>query len=470
MLRDRYPIDKLFEEIILLVPKMDRVLAKIDTVLEDEELFKLVYADLAKRWPKTLQTGRNSTPVEVVLRMLVVRRLYGYSYEQTEKQVSDSLILRQFCRVYFQRVPDDTVLIKCAGLIQAETLETFNERITQLATQLQVTQGRKLRTDGTVVETNIHWPLDSWQLADSVRVLERTVRQTKQVLGESGQAIQEQTTNFTHQAKRLSRRISETLRKHSDEAKAAGKNAYQELINMTQQAVQEAQQALAELPGQAGKAADRLEATLQYFLPLAQQVIDQTQRRIFHGEEVPAEEKVLSIFEPHTDVIARGKERHPVEFGHKVWLDEADGGIVTHWRILAGNPNDKLQWQPSLRAHTQTFGHPPEQASADRGVFSRANEQLAQALGVEKTILPKPGYQSAKRKQKESQEWFVQGRKWHAGVEGRISVLKRAHGLGRCLDRGLTGFERWVGWGVIAANLAVIGRTKSKVVSCQSAE
>jgi IS5 family transposase len=460
MLRDRYPIDKLFEEVILLVPKMDPVLAKIDQCLEDESLFKLIRDDLSKRCPKTLQTGRNSTPVEVVLRMLVVRRLYGYSYEQTERQVSDSLVLRQFCRVYLNRVPDDTVLIKSAGLIQAETLAAFNERMTQLAQQWQVTRGRKLRTDGTVVETNIHWPLDSQQLADSVRVLERTVVRAKQGLVDTGQAVEDQAMRLAQRAKRLSRRISETLRKHGEDAKEAGKQAYQELVEMTQQVVSQAEQTLENLQGQAGKAAHRLEATLGHFIPLAEQVIDQTQRRVFQGEQVPAEEKVVSIFEPHTDVIARGKAHRPVEFGRKVWLDEVDGGIVSHWRILEGNPNDKLQWEPSLQAHLRTFGHPPEQASADRGLYSRNNEKLATNLGVEKTVLPKPGYQSEKRKQKESQEWFVAGRKWHAGVEGRISVLKRAHGFERCLDRGEAGFQRWVGWSVITANLAVIGRAK----------
>ena len=173
MLQDRHPTDKVFNEVIQLVPKMAPVLAKIDQYLEDEQLFVLVKNDLSKRHPRTLQTGRNSTPVEVVLRMLVVKRLYGYSYEETERYVSDSLVLRQFCRVYLHPVPDDTTLIKWANLIQTETLQKFNERISQLALDHQVTHGHKLRTDGTVVESNIHLPSDSRQLADSVRVLAR---------------------------------------------------------------------------------------------------------------------------------------------------------------------------------------------------------------------------------------------------------------------------------------------------------
>ena len=153
--------------------------------------------------------------------------------------------------------------------------------------------------------------------------------------------------------------------------------------------------------------------------------------------------------EPHTDIICRGKEDHPVEYGHTVWLNEVDGGIVTHYRTLDGNPNDETQWKPSLVAHVERFGKPPEQASADRGLFYAPNKQFAKDLGVQLVVLPKRGYKSKQRREHESQEWFV---------EGRIRVLKRAHGFGRCLNHGLPGFERWIGWSVIAGNLAVMGR------------
>lgn len=458
MLRDRYPIDKLFSEILLLTPKMDPILAKIDQYLEDEEMFQLIKADLSRRWEKTLQTGRNSTPVEVILRMMVVKRLYDYSYAEAERYTSDSLVLRQFCRVYLNRVPDDTTLIRWANLIQAETLEKFNERIAQLAVEHKVTQGRKLRNDGTVVEANIHAPSDSRQLADSVRVLARTIGRARTLIANVQDRVDEAHQDFTDEARRTARKIGQMLRKRTETAKEVGKQAYQELIEMTVLTVAQAKQVVEQLEQHTSDTAQRLAQRLTTFVPLAEQVIDQTQRRIFRNENVPAEEKIVSIFEPHTDIIVRGKETRPVEYGHKVWLNEVDGGIVSHYRILAGNPNDQMQWEPSLQAHIATFGHPPDQASADRGVYSALNEQLAQDLGIQFVILPKRGYKSRKRKDLESQDWFVTGRKWHAGVEGRISVLKRAHGLGRCLDHGLNGFQRWVGWGVIAGNFAVIGR------------
>jgi IS5 family transposase len=192
---------------------------------------------------------------------------------------------------------------------------------------------------------------------------------------------------------------------------------------------------------------------------LAKQVIEQTQRRILKNEKVPASEKIVSLFEEHTDIIRRGKESRPVEYGHKLWLNEVEGGLVSHYRLLEGNPSDEKQWQLSLKAHIKTFQGPPIQASADRGLSSEPNEQLAQDLGVKRVIIPKRGYRSKLRSKHEHKAWFVKGRRWHAGVEGRISVLKRAHGLGRCLNHGETGFHCWVGWGVIAGNLAVLGRT-----------
>jgi IS5 family transposase len=459
MLREHYPVDKRFEEIATYFPKMDRALMKIDEYLEDEKLYRLIKNDLSKRWPKTKETGRNSTPVDVILRMLVVKRLYGYSYEETERNVSDSLNLRRFCRVYLNGVPDDTTLLRWANLIQPKTLERFNQRITQLAIDRKVTGGRKLRTDGTVVESNIRPPSDGRLLADSVRVLARSVARGRTILKAAKQKVQEEFEDFTQSAKGLARQIGETLRSQKEAARSAGRQQYEKLLAMTEQTIDWALQTQKQLQKQSQRSAEQLAEILTTFIPRARQVIQQATRRVLQGEQVPASEKIVSIFEEHTDIIRRGKEARPVEYGHKIWLNEVEGGIVSHYRILDGNPSDEKQWKPSLKAHLATFQQPPVQASADRGLASEPNEKLALDLGVQHVIIPKRGYRSKARLKHEHKAWFVKGRHWHAGVEGRISVLKRAHGLGRCLAHGLSGFQCWVGWGVIAGNLAVLGRT-----------
>lgn len=454
MLIDKHEEDNIFKRVPGLTIKMSPELAAIDNVLDDDALFCMIRDDLARRYPKTLTSGRKSTPVEVILRMLAVKHLYDLSYEQTEQQVADSLVLRQFCRVYFHAVPDHTTLCKWAKLIRPETLEAFNERIMTLAIESRLTRGRKLRTDGTVVETTIHHPTDSSLLADSVRVLGRTLTRAKKVLLGSTELTKETFRNRTRSAKQAARQIAQLSRRGREQLKPH----YQRLVRTTQATIHQAKRVLTELQTTVTKQSRKLVETLQTFLPRAEQVLDQTIRRVVNGESVPAAEKLVSIFEPHTDIIRRGKANKDTEFGHKVWLGEVEGGFISQYRVLDGNPGDESQWQPTLQQHEQQFGQPPWQASADRGVYSADNEAFAEEMGVDRIILPKPGHKSASRRQHEQKRSFRRGRRFHAGVEGRISVVKRKHGLGRCRNRGRTGFERWVGWGIIANNLTMMGR------------
>jgi IS5 family transposase len=458
MLIERYEPVNLFD----LVPlERDEVLDELDHLLDDDSLFQAVKNDLARRHPNTRTRGRRSTPVEVILRMLVVKHLYKWSYEQTESFVADSIILRQFCRIYLNTMPDDTVLIKWANLIRPETLQQLLEHVVQMARRLKITRGRKLRTDGTVVESNIHHPTDSSLLVDGVRVLSRILGKAREVIESTTKETQRVTKevfrNRMRSARKTSRAISEATRRRTKEAGQRCQQAYRKLVRITRASVEQAEQVVEVLREIATEEAEKLQQQAEHFLPLVEQVIDQTVRRVIDGEKVPAAEKVVSLFEPHTDIISRGKKEKPVEFGHKVWFDEVDGGIVSHYRILEGNPKDVGQWAPSLERHRELFDRPPDQASGDRGLYSPGNETLAIEMGVRRVILPKSGYRSVERRQHEKQRWFRRGRRYHQGVEGRISILKRRHGLDRCLYHGEDGFERWVGWGVIAHNLLVIG-------------
>jgi len=169
MIVDRYDAVDLCGLIPGLRLEMEPELAELDRLLDDDVVFNRVKLDVSRRYPNSGIRGRHCTPVEVILRMLVVRRLYNWSYEQTERNVSDSLVLRQFCRLYLEPAPDDTTLIRWARLLGSETLHVLNERTVDLAKTLKVTRGRKLRTDGTVVETNIRYPTDSGLLADGVK-------------------------------------------------------------------------------------------------------------------------------------------------------------------------------------------------------------------------------------------------------------------------------------------------------------
>jgi transposase, IS5 family len=208
----------------------------------------------------------------------------------------------------------------------------------------------------------------------------------------------------------------------------------------------------------------RLRAQLLAFIPLVSQAIEQVVQRVLEGKTLSAADKIVSLCEPHTQIIRRGKAPpRDTEFGHKVNYAEVEHGLVSEWQVIPqGNPPDAQLLPPVLRAHRKRFGHAPRMLAGDRGVFSPDNEDLARQLGVAQIVLPQRGYRTAERRAYEKQRWFKNGLRFRTGIEGRISVLRRTVQLRRCPYRGLDGFERWVGWGVLVANLTVMGRIYHK--------
>jgi transposase, IS5 family len=456
MLRERYEPMNLFALVSALSLALDPVLTQLDRLLNDDTLFQAVKGDLAQRFPRTPIDGRPSTPVEVILRMLVVKHLYGWSDEATERWVSDSLVLRQFCRIYVEPGPDDTTLIRWANVIQPMTLHRLLEHVVGLAQALKVTHGRKLRIDGTVVATNIHHPTDSTLLYDGVRVLSRTLTKAKHVLQATPALARRVLRDRTRSAKRQMKRIMEAARQRGTAAADRMQTAYQHLLDIARATVRQAQDVGPLLRVQTTLAAQQVAGALGHFVPLVCQVITQTTRRVLQGETVAASEKVVSVFEPHTAIIQKGKPGHPTEFGRVIWLDEVEGGIISRYAVLEGNPAEEAQLPPSLDHHLRVFKHPPRLLAGDRGVHSTANERYATMHGVKQVVWPKPGTKSAKRVAHERQRWFRRGHNWRSGIEGRISGLKRHHKLDRCRYHGPGGMERWVGWGVITHNLRAI--------------
>ncbi len=206
--------------------------------------------------------------------------------------------------------------------------------------------------------------------------------------------------------------------------------------------------------------AQRLVRQFETFLPRVERAIAQATRRVIEGEAVPAPEKIVSLFEPHTRIIVRHKAGKPVEFGRKLWLEEVEGGIVSGWRVLAEAGQDASYLAGSLAAHQRHFGRPPWLLAADRGVASPQNVARAEQAGVRRVAMPVTGRGApAERLRAERQRWFRHGCRFRAGIEGRISVLRRCYGLDRCRDHGEDGLGRWVGWGILTANLAKTAAT-----------
>jgi IS5 family transposase len=463
------------QNVFALVPKLvsdfEPVLRELDRLLDDDGIVQQIAADMARRAPHSRTRGRRSTPVEVVLRLLVAKRLYGWSYEEAEHFVGDSLVLRQFCRVYLEPVPDDTTLIRWANLVEPQTVERLNDRVVELARQLKVTRGRKLRVDSTVVETTIHHPTDSSLLADGVRVLSRVLRRVKQTVGDALGLAPAAFRTRTRSVRRRTQELHRLARRKGPAAAEALTHAYARLIQAAQQTRRQAARvgaALRQHLAAAGTAAPARRRRLQervdqltHFGTLVDQVLRQTVRRVLRGESVPAKEKLVSLFEPHTQLIQRHKPGKPVEFGRKLWLDEVDGGIVSRYALLAEAGPDHPHVPDSLAGHQARFGKPPELLAGDRGTFSPANETLAQQAGVRRVAIPHAGRASPARQRRERERWFRRGFRFRAGIEGRIGVLRRCYGLARCPDQGADGLGRYVGWGIVAHNLAKIAQTQA---------
>ena len=459
MIVDRYPPVRLFTLVPKLLQDFEPVLAQLDRLLEDDAIFRRIKADMAQRRPHSLTLGRPGTPVEVVLRLLVVKRLHGWSYEEVERFVADSLVLRQFCRVYLEKVPDDTTLLRWAHVIAPATLAALNDRVVALARQLKVTRGRKLRLDSTVVGTTIHHPSDSSLLADGVRVLSRLLRRAKDVLGEAVDLGRVVFRTRTRSTRRLVQSLPRLGRRQGEAATQAMRQAYAKLITVAKTTHAQAIRVSTVLRERSEPPAQRLAGQLDTFLPRVEQAIAQAVRRVLQGETVPAGEKIVSLFEPHTQIIVRHKAGKPVEFGRKLWLEEVDGGIVSGWRLLDQPGQDAPYLMPSLVAHQERFGRPPWLMAADRGVFSAQNEELAKAAGVKRVVIPTTGKITPEQARAEKQRWFRRGFRFRAGIEGRISVLQRCYGLDLCRDHGEEGMGRWIGWGIVAGNLERIART-----------
>ena len=463
MLRNRYDRTDLFALVPQLGLRFDSQLEQLDRLLDDDAIFELVRGDLARRYPKTCSRGRPSTPVEVVLRMLVVMRLYRWSYEQTEYFVNDSLVLRQFCRVYLEKVPDDTTLIRWAKTIGPETLETLNHRVVQLARSLRVTRGRKLRVDTTAVETDIHFPTDSGLIGDGVRVVSRLLRRAGTILGAAASGLKEAFRSRVRSVRKLSQQLHRIARRKNEPGREALKVAYTRLIATAKRTAAQGRRVFETLQGHGdNSAARRLVDRLGAVLPCLRQVIDQARRRVIQNDPVPSGEKLLSLFEPHTQVIPRFKAGKPVEFGRKIRLDEVEGGIIVGYSVLEkGGGQDQEHLADSLRNHEKQFGRAPRILAADRGMSSASNEHLAQEAGVKHSALPHVGKASPERRAKEKEHRFREAYKFRAGIEGRIHVLRRDYGLKRSRYHGERGMGRWIGWGIVTHNLSKIAEAGS---------
>ncbi len=393
--------------------------------------------------------GRDGMTAEQILRALLIKQIHHYSYDELTFHLADSATFRAFCRLGIDKPPPKkSALQKNIKRVSAATLEKINRDLVLYAQAEKIETGRKVRTDCTVVETNIHAPTDSSLLFDGVRVLGRLMSQAAEVFG----------LRFTDHRRRAKRRALGILNAATEEKR---RPLYRDLLKVTHKTLADAVRMADELdkvkPTDAASLLDAMvwAHQLRYYAGLSRRVIEQTERRVLRGETVPAKDKLVSLFEPHTDIIV--KDRRQTLYGHKVCLTAGASGMVLDVVVEQGNPADVTLAVDMMKRQCEIFGRPPRQASFDGGFTSNDNLAEIKKLGVEDVAFSKrrdiPIEDMAKS------GWVYRAlRRFRAGVEAVISFLKRTFGLDRCLWQGLRSFQAYVFSSVVACNLLIVAR------------
>jgi IS5 family transposase len=429
---------------------------EVDQLLEDAALVEEVYQAQGKRHPKSQTRGRTQTPAEVALRLLILKHVRNWSYDTLEREVRANLVYRAFTRIGDEKVPDAKTLARLGQAIGPDVIGKLHERLMELARERGVVQGRKMRVDTTVVETNIHYPTDSSLLGDGARVLTRTMKKVEKASGGLKKRIRDRMRSVNKKVMAIA--LAGRLKGSDGEERRIQR--YRELVSLTRKVLHQAEGVLEEmrdLPSRRQVRVKPLREILETMGERVRQVIRQTKARVFQGiTQYP--NKILSVFEPHTEIIRKGKTSKPNEFGNLVKVQEAENQIITHYQVFAERPEDSRLLVPAVEQHQRQFGRVPRVVAADAGFYSLKNERTIQAMGVRRVAVPSRSTKSSERRRLQRTRWFRLGQRWRTGCEGRISVLKRRHGLSRCRYRGFEGMLRWVGLGVIADNLIQIGR------------
>lgn len=410
------------------------------------ELVKGVAMDLHLK--DVYGTGRQGLSAESVMRCALLKQMRELSYQELAFHLSDSNSFQAFARLSPTFFPKKSVLQSTISRLTAETWERINQCVLNEAIDLKLERAQTIRIDSTVTETPIHEPTDSRLLNDCVRVMVRLLKQATQLSGSVCFDYQ----NHSRLANRRAHKISHTKGMGKDKV-----DLYEDLVQATYKTLGYIERAeVAVHIGSSNALASELwNAEVSRFKPLIQSVIDQTQRRVFNGEKVPAEEKIFSIFEAHTDIIIKGSRE--IQYGHKLNLSSGKSGLILDVVIEQGNPADTDRLQPMLERHIEKFGLAPRQVAADGGYASGANLEAVKELGVNDMAFNKKRGLNVADMAK-SPGIYRRLRNFRAGIEANISCLKRAYGLARCTWKGIKHFTSYVWSSVVSYNLTVMAR------------
>jgi IS5 family transposase len=410
---------------------------------EHRELIRPAAEDLRRHGVK--ETGREGLPAESVVRCALLKQHRQLSYEELAFHLEDSASFRAFARLPLSWTPKKSVLHRTISALRAETWEAINRALLVSARHEKIEAGKVVRFDSTVTAALMHEPTDSSLLWDGVRVLARLLRAADALVG----------SLEWRDHRRAAKKRARTIEYARDRLKRVPH--YRELIALARSTLTYADQAAAQVSRADPTAAALWQAEFRHYRPLIERIIAQTERRVLHGEAVPAAEKIVSLFEPHADIIVKGAR--DVQYGHKLNLTTGRSGLILDLVIEAGNPADSERFLPMLKRHIAFYGGAPHQTAADGGFASRDNLAQTKALGVHDAAFHKKAGLRVMDMVKSN--WVYRKlRNFRAGIESGISCLKRAYGLARCLWRGLDHFTAYVWSSAVAYNLALFARLR----------
>jgi IS5 family transposase len=415
-----------------------------DRLDQNPEALALVHRDVSKLSQGGRRGRRADFTSENIFRTLVVMTVEGLSFRDAVARVGTTPFLRDFARLGLRAVMDFTFLDKCFNAITPETWQQINDVLARQAAAEGLIDPEAIRVDTTVIEANIHFPTDSSLLWDSWRVLARELRRARKRCDYPlGHRFHDKKVKTLHLF------VTRYAKSPSKSRQREVRSKFRTLVERVRWVANVAESFCAEVAGTLDFELAGIALALRDFLPAVHTVIDTAERAGLRGEKVPASERVFSIFEPHVELIKRGKRSKPVEFGHKIVLSQVRQKFITNFQTLEVQEPDCYLTEPAADGHKEIFGTYPEALAGDKGMGPRAEKRAALEKKVKVVAIPR-------RLKDWGDEAMVEWQAFRAGIEGTISVLKRAFRLGRCLFRGFKHFASAVGLSVVCHNLVVL--------------
>lgn len=402
------------------------------------KILNLIEVDLVS--DPTCNIGRKGLSAESIFRCMLLKQITGDCYEKLAFHLSDSSSYRSFARLERDSHPGKSALSGNIRRIRPQTLQAVFELLGVTAFERGLLNVDRLRMDSTVVKSNIASPSDSQLLNDGIRVLSRLFARSRDCTG-----VKIRLTDYRKRSRSLAARIFYGN-------KVEKEALYEELIPLARRVIKQSEKAIAQVQSQSNQP-DLTQPWIEeviHYQQLLERVIGQAQRRVFDGENVPASEKIVSLFEPHTDIIIKG--RRDIDYGHKINLATDNSGLISVLMIEKGNPSDTERFVPVIEAHQVQYGCVPRATIADGGYASQDNIVKGKLLGIKQVgFHKKKGIAVSERGLKE--KTLKKLRDFRAGIEGNISEFKRGFCAGKALWKGEEGFMSFVWASAISYNL-----------------